>query len=106
MKKIFTWLGVALLVVAGFSYAYTSYLVHQHRNVVRALLKDPDSAKFQNEKLKGKWTLEGSILCGEVNAKSEMGGYSGYKLFASTSGVEAEVADDSAKKVFLEGYCE
>ncbi|EPF72546.1 hypothetical protein GCM10025882_31720 [Acinetobacter gyllenbergii] len=41
---------------------------------VKKILKDPDSAKFQN--MKG--------LCGEVNSKNGFGVYSGYVRFIGT----------------------
>lgn len=44
-------------------------------------LKDPDSAKFRNVRMK---TYDGlHIVCGEVNAKNSYGGYTGYKRFAA-----------------------
>lgn len=41
---------------------------------VKKILKDPDSAKFQN--MKG--------LCGEVNSKNGFGAYTGYVRFIGT----------------------
>ncbi|WP_151764889.1 hypothetical protein [Acinetobacter soli] len=41
---------------------------------VKALLKDPDSAKFQN--------MNG--MCGEVNSKNSFGAYNGFKKFIGT----------------------
>lgn len=42
-------------------------------------LKDPDSAKFNNVRLVK--YLEGSVVCGEINAKNSYGGYVGYRQF-------------------------
>ncbi len=50
----------------------------QRAKMVREL-KDPDSAKFRDEK------LSRDALCGEVNAKNSMGGYTGYKRFIADS---------------------
>lgn len=106
MKKALGAIGLVLLVLAAGAYLYSSYVIHQHRKLVLAKLNDPDSAQFRNEKLKGSWTVGGSILCGEINAKNAMGGYVGFVPFASTAGTEAEIGSDIGAKVFLEGYCE
>lgn len=44
-------------------------------------LKDPQSAQFRSERL-GK---NSGYLCGELNAKNEMGGYVGFRRFIATS---------------------
>lgn len=105
MRKVLSVGLLVLLVLVAGIYMYGAYVVHQHRNAVRAELKDPDSAQFRNERLVNGWTVKTSILCGEVNAKNELGGYSGFKLFASTSGESADVEKDVGSKVFIEGYC-
>lgn len=47
------------------------------RVIVLDRLKDPESARFRNER-----ALEGGErVCGEVNAKNAMGGYVGYSAF-------------------------
>lgn len=40
-------------------------------SIVKSVLKDPESAQFQN--------IDG--VCGEVNAKNSYGGYTGFKKF-------------------------
>lgn len=45
-------------------------------------LKDPDSAKFRNVKVK--W----GNVCGEVNAKNSYGGYVGYRRFYAIDGTD------------------
>lgn len=42
---------------------------------VESYMVDPDSAKFRNV------TKDGIEVCGEVNAKNRMGGYTGYTHF-------------------------
>lgn len=42
-------------------------------------LKDPGSATFRQERLKG------SVICGEVNARNSLGGYVGFKRYVSTA---------------------
>lgn len=48
------------------------------RAQVTATLKDPGSAQFRNEAMKG------HVLCGEINAKNSMGGYVGFSRFIGT----------------------
>lgn len=49
------------------------------KNVVASTLNDPESAKFRNIR-STKWSV-GNFVCGEINAKNKMGGYSGYEGF-------------------------
>lgn len=42
---------------------------------VKGILKDPDSAQFQNV------LARGSVVCGQVNAKNSFGGYTGFDGF-------------------------
>ena len=42
-------------------------------------MKDPESAQFRRITA----SSDGSLICGEVNAKNEFGGYAGYKKFAN-----------------------
>ncbi len=58
---------------------------------VRRELKEPDSAQFKD--VRATYTEEfGVVACGRVNAKSELGGYRGFRRFVS-----------SGKSVILEG---
>ena len=57
---------------------------------VVAILRDPDSAKF------GTTFVSSSAVCGIVNAKNSMGGYSGMRRFiASPDRIMIESADGS-----------
>ena len=47
------------------------------REALLTRLKDPESARFRNVKP----TADGLYLCGEVNSKNSMGGYTGFKKF-------------------------
>lgn len=59
----------------------------------KRILKDPDSAKFQNLRIAE--YDGGSVVCGEINAKNSYGGYVGYKQFvAGVSG--ATILDTSS----------
>lgn len=49
---------------------------------VRAELKDPDAAQFRD--VRASYTEEfGVVACGRVNAKNELGGYTGFRRFVS-----------------------
>nr|WP_279090155.1 hypothetical protein [Comamonas thiooxydans] len=106
MKNILKVTGLSCLILAVGFYLYTSYLVHQHRQLVASGMKDPDSVKFRNEKLTGGWTLATSKLCGEVNSKNSYGAYSGFVMFASDSGGRPYLATEPGPDAFIEGYCE
>ncbi len=62
---------------------YRTYLIHDARKPVLAKLNDPDSAKFRDERYIGNWQPGDGMLCGELNAKNAMGGYTGYQKFAA-----------------------
>ncbi|MBV6686361.1 MULTISPECIES: hypothetical protein [Xanthomonas] len=58
---------------------------------VRGELKDPDAAQFKD--VRANYTEEfGVAACGRVNARNELGGYTGFRRFVS-----------SGKSVILEG---
>ncbi|HEY4583102.1 MAG TPA: hypothetical protein VIG88_09590 [Lysobacter sp.] len=58
---------------------------------VRGELKDPDAAQFRD--VRANYTEEfGVVACGRVNAKNELGGYTGFRRFVS-----------SGQSVILEG---
>jgi len=58
---------------------------------VRGELKDPDAAQFRD--VRANYTEEfGVVACGRVNAKNELGGYTGFRRFVS-----------GGKSVILEG---
>lgn len=106
MRKILSVVGLLGLVAATCFYLYTSFLVHQHRKIVAANFKDPESAQFRNEKLTKGWTLKTSMLCGEVNSKNGFGAYSGYVMFASPGGEKPYFGSEPGPDAFIEGYCE
>jgi len=52
---------------------------------VRRELKDPDSAQFKD--VRANYTEEfGVVACGRVNAKNELGGYTGFRRFVFGDG--------------------
>ena len=46
------------------------------KDAVRAKLRDPDSARFQNV------VSDGDYICGEYNAKNGYGAYGGFDVFS------------------------
>ncbi|WP_298146319.1 hypothetical protein [uncultured Acinetobacter sp.] len=63
------------------------------QGAVKQLLKDPDSAKFQN--------MDG--MCGEVNSKNSFGAYTGYQRFVAAPDLailETEVPKDTFNEVW------
>ena len=67
------------------------------RTIVRAYLKDPDSAEF---KMKG---MNGGLVCGTVNARNGFGGYTGHTPFvANILDTEAIILDGTNKSEFQE----
>ena len=50
------------------------------REVVKANLKDPNSANFKNER------VSGVVVCGEVNSKNSYGGYNGFGRYMVQDG--------------------
>lgn len=78
MKKIVLAVVVIAVLAAVALFGYRAHLIDELRKPVLAQLNDPDSAQFRNERAIGDWTLDGTVLCGEVNTKNRMGGYVGY----------------------------
>lgn len=69
---------------------------------IRELLKDPDSAQFQNVTYQSKT----NTVCGEVNAKNGFGGYSGFSVFFSLGGAKAlsEIRPVANDRGFVKTY--
>lgn len=55
------------------SWAANPILSHQAESVVKAHLSDPESAQFRNK----------DGMCGEVNSKNKLGGYTGFQRYIS-----------------------
>jgi hypothetical protein len=51
------------------------------KEAARSLLNDPDSAQFRNLEVHSV-NDQLATVCGEVNARNRMGGYSGFERFA------------------------
>ncbi len=62
------------------------------KEAVTNLLKDPESAQWKNIR-----DGQGGSVCGEVNAKNSLGGYTGFKKFLVMDGkakIEPELTGD------------
>ena len=88
MKKVIVSLLLAVLLVGAVCAAVFAYTKHGREEEIAvkhapllASLKDAGSVQFRNEHfVKGY-----PYLCGEVNAKNEMGGYVGFTRYVSHS---------------------
>lgn len=61
---------------------------------IKSVLKDPDSAKFQNLEIVTNSKSQESV-CGEVNARNSFGGYTGFSKFSYTGGSAAILDENS-----------
>lgn len=107
MRKVFAALAIVGVIVAG-AFAWRAHIVNELRKPVLERLSDPDSAKFRNEWLLfgwSEWSVKGNILCGEVNAKNRMGGYTGYVKFSSNSGIDVNIGDDAIGLMLINTTC-
>ncbi|ATH99545.1 hypothetical protein EGY22_13065 [Alcaligenes faecalis] len=110
MRKVFAWAALLAAVLLAAAYVARSYMLHQAREPILARLNDPDSAQFRNERFIGGWTISGA-MCGEVNAKNRMGGYTGYvKYYTVLSGgvpVDSHVVEtgDPSGETMFEDLC-
>lgn len=71
-----------LAAVSGGAYSYSKWdewtVWPELRKPMLNALKDPESAQFRNQ------FVGRQALCGEVNARNSMGGYTGYARFIAT----------------------
>lgn len=86
--------AVAIGVVGSvlYQWKYDEWVtIPKARQPVQALMRDPASAQFRNERI-----ASGGVLCGEVNSKNAMGGYVGFKKFISM-GSSANYLEDHGR---------
>jgi len=90
----------SIAVVDGYSVDVAAFLKKRSKSAaisaakknVADSLKDPSSAQFRNVRLVP--YKDGSVICGEVNAKNSYGGYVGFKDFvASTTSATLQYED-------------
>lgn len=79
-KKILFLISLAILSI----FTYIAYpeikeyqTIHSARKVIKSNLKDPASAKYNNEVA----SKDKTVVCGEVNSKNSLGGYVGFKRY-------------------------
>ena len=87
MDKTALYFGAAIIigVIASVTYKmkYDDWIaIPKAREVIQSQLRDPGSAQFRNERL-----TKTRTLCGEVNAKNGMGGYTGFERYFTTGAV-------------------
>lgn len=67
--------------------------ISKARSTVRSDLYDADSAQFRNEQV---YRPDGrTVVCGEVNSKNRLGGYSGFQPFIVTAGEFANIGEST-----------
>lgn len=77
-------LAVCLYITMACQNAWAVTDIDRARAAVLEKLKDPESARFRNIRSVGPKDDLGEVICGEVNAKNEMGGYVGFQTFFFT----------------------
>lgn len=65
--------------------------IHKAEKVIAADLTDPGSAQFRNVRV-----AQTGLVCGEVNAKNQFGGYVGFRQFAYADGKRQHFVDEGA----------
>lgn len=107
MRKSLVALAVLGVIVVGV-FGWRAHIINELRKPVLERLNDPDSAQFRNEWLLfgwSSWSPDANVLCGEVNAKNRMGGYTGYVKFSSNSGIDVNIGDDSIGLMMINTTC-
>lgn len=87
MRKLRLPFVLILAVLAGCTDA-DSARIDLARNAVKEKLSDPGSAQFRNDRITeaepGIKAKGGFYVCGEVNAKNRMGGYTGFTQYVAS----------------------
>lgn len=85
-----------------------STLVESAKSNIRAQLKDPYSAEFEDIFI-GKSNNNSPVVCGKVNAKNSYGGYVGRKRFYFTEGSDKPISEIEEKSgafsIIYEALC-
>ena len=79
MKKYILILAAVLAIAAPT--AYRRHLIADLKQQVAYMAVDPDSVRFRNLRILSDWSPQGSMLCGEMNARNRAGGYEGHQKF-------------------------
>lgn len=86
---------MTLMPVTAISQDRVSKFVENAKDKATRNLKDPLSAQFRDLEVREKVGNEGKkylYLCGELNAKNQMGGYVGFKKFYSSE-IDVRIID-------------
>jgi len=82
--------SIVIMLMAAL-YGCSEMDIGRARDVVKSQLYDGDSALFRDERV---YHSDGhTVICGEVNTKSSIGGYSGFQPFIVTGGLLADIGD-------------
>ena len=95
-KQFFALIFVIPAMMFGCSPDPNRAVIAKAEQSVKQDLKDPDSAEFSDETVKG--DPDTGTVCGRVNAKNSFGGYVGYRkfYFHPTTGKSFVEASDPA----------
>lgn len=96
--------GVAMCI--ALLHVFGAHAEPAHRALIRSVLKDPDSAKFADDRQSARGA---NVWCGTVNAKNSFGGYGGpkrYIVFLADRDFNVESASDDRFAGRWRLYCE
>ncbi|ROR21715.1 hypothetical protein EC845_2537 [Comamonas sp. BIGb0124] len=97
MKRLLIGVLGAAMLVGGAAFTARAYVMSDLRGAVRDQFKDPDSTLFRGEYLV--FDRHDVALCGEINAKNEMGGYVGYRPFEHVKGIGPDLYKPGASLI-------
>ena len=87
---------LSLLYLPIISFANQTDLIEMTRASVLNDLKDPQSAQFKKIEIVTN-SLSENAVCGEVNAKNSYGGYTRFKAFFSTNGINVKFLENPSE---------
>lgn len=94
MRKLALTIALLAGLLAAVPLAYREYLVRTLQAPLRAAVVDPESVRFRNVRMVSDWTVEGTVMCGELNARNRFGGYEGFIKFVVLGDDEPVIRDD------------
>ena len=102
LMKATIFLGVLFLIITSANaFANDSATqIEEAKKIVKKILKDADSARFQNLSIETNSKGEESI-CGEANARNSFGGYTGYSKFSVSQNM-ANIIDPDRPSIILQ----
>ena len=81
----------------------TRQYIDAAKEAIKAQLIDPDSVRYRNIIVDTRSFMK-PVVCGEVNAKNRLGGYSGFQPFIYNGPIKRAVKMDPSSKD-ISGWC-